>query len=140
MKKTKKILTILFWTLLLTSVIIAVIFETGIMESGYLATQESNTEFILTIIIELLTLAVIPLSLKLFRFKSVKQSLIAGRETALVKWGTIRISMLLLLLLLNVILYYLFMNTSFAYMALIVIICLPFIYPSMDRCLIEVEE
>lgn len=140
MKKTKNILTILFWTLLLTSVIIAVIFETGIMESGYLATQESNTEFILTIIIELLTLAVIPLSLKLFRFKSVKQSLIAGRETALVKWGTIRISMLLLLLLLNVILYYLFMNTSFAYMALIVIICLPFIYPSMDRCLIEVEE
>lgn len=140
MKKTKNILTILFWTLLLTSVIIAVIFETGIMESGYLATQESNTEFILTIIIELLTLAVIPLSLKLFRFKSVKQSLIAGRETALVKWGTIRISMLLLLLLLNVILYYQFMNTSFAYMALIVIICLPFIYPSMDRCLIEVEE
>lgn len=140
MKKTKNILTILFWTLLLTSVIIAVIFETGIMESGYLATQESNAEFILTIIIELLTLAVIPLSLKLFRFKSVKQSLIAGRETALVKWGTIRISMLLLLLLLNVILYYQFMNTSFAYMALIVIICLPFIYPSMDRCLIEVEE
>jgi len=140
MKRTKNILTILFWTLLAMSAIITLLFETGIMETGYMAAKKGNAEFILTVVFELLTLSIVPLSLKLFRFRFIKQNLVAGRETALAKWGMIRMTMLLLLLLLNVILYYMFMNTSFAYMALIILICLPFIYPSMDRCLSEVEE
>lgn len=140
MKQTKNILTILFWSLLSISAIIVLLFETDIMESGILAAKEGNAEFIITVVFELVTLAVVPLSLKMFQFKFIKKSLITGRENALAKWGMIRIAMLLFLLLLNVILYYLFMNTSFAYMALIALICLPFIYPSMDRCVSEVEE
>lgn len=140
MKQTKNILTILFWSLLSISAIIVLLFETDIMESGILAAKEGNAEFIITVVFELVTLAVVPLSLKMFQFKFIKKSLITGRENALAKWGMIRIAMLLFLLLLNVILYYLFMNMSFAYMALIALICLPFIYPSMDRCVSEVEE
>ena len=36
-------------------------------------------------------------------------------------------------LLMNTLLYYIFMNTAFGYMALILLICLPFIYPATRK-------
>ena len=41
---------------------------------------------------------------------------------------------------LNTVLYYLFMNTTFGYMAIILAICLPFVYPSEARCEAETES
>jgi hypothetical protein len=55
-------------------------------------------------------------------------------EEALLKWGVLRLSMLEVPLILNTICYYLFLNTSFGYMAIILLLCLPFVFPSRERC------
>jgi len=32
------------------------------------------------------------------------------------------------------------MNPAFGYMAIIQLLCLPFVYPSLNRCIAETEE
>ena len=62
------------------------------------------------------------------------------KEQALLKWGLIRLILLELPMLCNTLFYYQFMNTTFGYMAIIQLLCLPFVVPTMGRCLAEVEE
>ena len=140
MKQVKNTLTWLFWTALATAILIAVVFETDAIEPGMLAGTSANGEFIVTTLMELLTLASVPLALKLFRFKKIHSDLTARKAEALRTWGLLRLGLLALLLIANTLLYYIYMNTAFGYMALIIVVCLPFIYPSMDRCLTETEE
>ena len=140
MKQVKNTLSVLFWTSLAIAVAIAIVYETECLEPGLLAGAPSNGEFIVTTLMELLTLASVPLALKLFRFHHIHEDLATRKEPALRKWGLIRLSLLSVLLIANTLLYYIYMNTAFGYMALIILICLPFVYPSMDRCLTETEE
>ena len=56
------------------------------------------------------------------------------------KLGMLRLSLLLIPMQVNTLLYYLYMNPAFGYMAIILLLCLPFVYPSMNRCLDETTE
>ena len=47
--------------------------------------------------------------------------------------------MLLLPLWADTLLYYLYMNTTFGYLGIILVLCLPFVYPSESRCEAETE-
>ena len=49
-------------------------------------------------------------------------------------WGFVRLAMLAFLVIVNVACYYLYMNASFGYMAIIAAICMLFVYPSLGRC------
>jgi hypothetical protein len=69
----------------------------------------------------------------------VHNDLLQRQETALMKWGQCRLAMLALPLFMNVLFYYLFMNTTFGYMGIILLLCMPFVYPSMNRCRAELE-
>jgi len=89
---------------------------------------------------ELLTVILIPLALRLFKFKKIATDLSERKQAALVWWGTIRIEMLALPLLANTLLYYLYMSTTFGYMAIILLICMVFIYPSKDKCYFETRD
>ena len=140
MKKTKNLLTITFWSNLTVALVIAVLFETDILPAGFAAGINNSAEMVVTMLMELLTLALIPLSLKLFKLKPVNRALVNRKAQALLPWGTLRLCLLFGLLLANSLLYYIYMNTAFGYMALIVVLCLPFVYPSMDRCLTETER
>ena len=51
----------------------------------------------------------------------------------------LNLQLLLLPLLVNTLLYYMYANVAFGYMAIILVIVLPFVYPSMERCMSEVE-
>jgi len=140
MKQVKNILAALFWTALTMAVLTAVVFESDIVEPGVLAGVSANGEFLVTTLMELLTLASVPLALKLFRFKKVHSDLVTRKAPALRTWGLLRLGVLGGLLVVNTLLYYIYMNTAFGYMALILVVCLPFVYPSMDRCIAETEE
>ena len=94
----------------------------------------------MTIMMELLTLGFAFLALRLFKFEKIKNDLVSRKETALKKWGTIRLALLGAPLLIDTLLYYTYMKATFGYLALILVLCLPFVYPSMDRCLSETEE
>ena len=140
MKNVKNTLTVLLWTVLALALIVVVLFETDVLMFGYYAGSGQQAEFLLTTMMELLTLAVIPLALKLFKFKRVHADLVSRKAEALRKWGLLRLLMLLVPLLVNTLLYYAYANVAFGYMAIILVIVLPFVYPSMQRCQSETEE
>lgn len=140
MKKVKNTLTVLLWTVLALALIVVVLFETDVLMFGYYAGSGEQAEFLLTTMMELLTLAVIPLALKLFKFPRVHADLVSRKAEALRKWGLLRLLMLLVPLLVNTLLYYAYANVAFGYMAIILVIVLPFVYPSLERCQSETEE
>ncbi len=129
----------LFWGSIVLAVLLAVLFETGLMPKAVwqdYASQEVMTRMIM----ELVTLAMIPLSLYLFKFGHVHADLLKRKEKALNLWGVLRLLMLLVPMIMNTLLYYMFMQTTYGYMAIILLICLPFVYPSLGRCKADTEE
>lgn len=138
MKRTQSILTIEIAAFVVAALIVVVLFESNTLLEGSLADSKTN-EFLVVTAMELLTLCTVPLALRLFKFKSVERSLKENGQQALLKWGTIRIMLIVVPMLLNVILFYLFGNVAFGYMAIILFLCLFFIYPTKSRCEAETE-
>ena len=114
------------------AVVIAALYELDILPSG-MFTGRAQDEFLSTISMELITIVFIPVALRLFKTKDVEKRLEEGDIKAFRKWGLVRILMITVPLVLNTLLYYSFMNTTFGYMALILLICLPFIYPASRK-------
>ena len=114
------------------AVVIAALYELDIQPSGMMAGRPQD-EFLSTISMELITIVFIPVALRLFKTKDVEKRLEEGNIKAFRKWGLVRILMITIPLVLNTLLYYSFMNTTFGYMALILLICLPFIYPASRK-------
>ena len=119
--------------------LMVLLYETEMLAPGTLLFS-SDFVFLMQVIMEFLTIAVIPLALKLFAFKAVKRKLVNGKGSALLPWGTARINMLCLPMLVNTFMYYQTMSPAFGYMAIILFLCVFFVYPSMARCVSETED
>ena len=91
-------------------------------------------------IMEVATLACVFLALRLFKFKQIHQALVTEKAPALLKFGIIRLMLLELPMLSNTLFYYMYMNTTFGYLAIILLLCLPFVVPTMNRCIAETTE
>ena len=139
MKAISQKLTIVCLLFLALSIALVVLYEIGTLESGLLA-DDKQSEFILTFIMELLSLGAAFLGLRLFKFASVHNELIARREPAMWKWGLIRLLILEVPMLADTLLYYIYMNTTFGYLGIMLLLCLPFVFPSKSRCEDEVSE
>ncbi len=137
MKRTMRILKVELFVAVIISLIIVALYETLQLPVG-VAESNKNLEFILTCIMELFTICFIPLSLRLFKFSKVQQALKSSPKKSLLFWGSIRMSLLTVPMVINTIMYYLFQNVAFGYMAIVGLICLIFIYPSWGRCMSEV--
>lgn len=133
MEKVSSILKKLFYGILAVALLIVVVFETELLTPGSLGGDKA-AEFPILTAMELLTVCLIPFSLYLFRVKSVRQNLLAAPAQSMLTWGFVRMAMLAFLLVVNVVCYYLYMNASFGYMAIIAAISMLFIYPSIGRC------
>ncbi len=138
MKQTRNILMGFFLGALLLTGLIVVLFETNTLEQGT-AVGNSQVEFVLTVAMELLSLGQIWLALRLFKMKVVKQDLIRRKADALRKWGVLRLMLLDIPMVFNALFYELFLNTTFGYLAIILLICHPFVYPSLARCESEIS-
>lgn len=124
----------MFFIPIILSLAFAIANETGLVPAGEGIREGSKTaEIIITAVMELITIANIPLALRLFRFKSVAEAL-KGSPENLLRFGTIRMTMLTTPLLINTVLYYLFLSTAFGYLAIILLLSMIFIYPSESRC------
>ena len=139
MEKTRNILMMCFWWWLSVAIIIVVLYEGELLETGML-TEDTSMEFVLTTLMELLSLAAVFVGLRMFKKKRIHDDLTTRKALALRFWGLIRLCIIGLPLSLNVLFYYLCMNTTFGYMAIIMALCLPFVYPTLNRCLTETEE
>lgn len=140
MVSTKKILMFTIWSSVIFCAAIIVLFESHLLKTGFLA-DDTQLLFILSTVMQLLTICIIPVALRLFKFKAISQRLTTGAEEMraqqLRKWGLVRLDMLILPMQLNLLAYYLTDVVGFAYMAIILALSLFFVYPSMDRCLRE---
>ena len=139
MKRTQRILMGFFITTIVVVVALVVLFETDVIASGLLA-GDNQTEFVFTTMMELITLGFAFLSLRLFKFRAIRADLFARKETALQKWGVLRLMLIQGPLWFNTLLYYLYMSPTFGYLAIILALCLPFVYPSMSRCVADTTE
>lgn len=139
MKSISKYLTLIYILLAALTLAVIMVFETEMLESGSMA-GENQSEFIFTFVMELVSLGAAFLGLRLFKFKAVHDDLIARQEPAMMKWGTIRLLILEVPMLADTLLYYMYMNTTFGYLAIILLLCLPFVFPSLNRCLSETSE
>lgn len=129
----------MFWGLLAVVFTIVAVFESGIAAMGML-TGDKGMEFVLMTVMELLTVVMIPVALRLFKTRRVSEDLGRRKEAALMSWGAARMLMLGCPLVINTLLYYLFMQTTFGYLAIIILICMVFVYPGRDRCDYEVKS
>lgn len=127
--KYKKLL-MLFWVMIIIPVIVAILYETDMLLGGdFAGNGYESTEFIVTIVMELLTLVSIPSALRLFKMAGKK----ICDATSLSRYSLIRMAMLIVPLWGNTLLYYLFMNATFGYMAIITLIAMVFVYPPKQQ-------
>ena len=138
MKRISKYLTCLYMLFAALTLAVIILYETDILESGIMA-AEKQSEFLLTALMELISLGAAFLGLRLFKFRIVHDDLINRQEPAMMKWGTIRLLILEVPMLADTLLYYIYMNTTFGYLGIILVLCLPFVYPSKSRCEAETE-
>lgn len=139
LKQTQKILMVNFWFILIVTLLLVLLYETDFLEPTNLA-SDVNLVFFLQIVMELVTIVAIPVALKLFSLKAIRSKLVKGKGAALLSWGTARLNMLCLPMLVNTFLYYQTMSPAFGYMAIILFLCLFFIYPSKARCYVEIDD
>ncbi|MBP1540234.1 MAG: hypothetical protein ILA29_07790 [Prevotella sp.] len=120
---------------------IVILFETELILPGSLALNTRQC-FVVATIMELLTIVIIPFALRLFKFKKIN-SLLTDEDQRwenLLSYGTMRILMLSVPMIVNTLCYYLFMSTAFAYLAIILFLCMFFVYPSVDKCVAETTK
>jgi len=133
MEKVSNRLKTLFFGQIAVAIVLVVVFETGIALPGAWAGNEAR-EFVLLTAMELLTVALLPLALYLFRLKPVARRLKGDDGHELWRWGLLRLLMIGAPLVVNVLCHELTANASFAYLAIICAIVLCFVYPSKARC------
>lgn len=138
MKKTKNILMAEFVISVIISLMIVILFETDLfVDFKGLYAGFKQEEFVWLSVMELITVSVIPLSLKMMKIKRIKSYLTKDSALTpqhLLNIGSFRMLMLTLPMLANVLLYYLYWQTTFGYMAFILFFCLFFIFPTSGRC------
>ena len=138
MKETKNLLMGVYVAGIVLPLVIVCLYETEVVVPGLLA-MDKQSEFLMTFLMELMTLGCAFLALRLFKFEKIHQELISAKAVALRNWGVIRLVMLLFPLWADTLLYYIYMNTTFGYLGIILVLCLPFVYPSLSRCEAETE-
>ena len=137
LSEVKKGLMKYFITMIVICLIIVVLFETGALNywKGEYASME-KFEFIMLTAMEIITIASIPFALKFLKFKFIqkKYNLAEDRVQKYKELALLRMEVLILPMIINIFCYYLFAQPSFGYMAIIVLVCLCFISPTMSRC------
>ena len=125
MKRTQHILFISAVVPLTIVALAVVLFETDLLPCGVLRGQQVDFEFVAAVAMEILTIASIPLALKLFKLRAVAKRL--RTPQALLCLGSLRLAMLTVPMVVNTLLYYLFMNVAFGYLAIILALCIFFV-------------
>ena len=139
MKAVSKQLLVFYTAHVLMALVIIVLFETDVLPAGVKA-DDKQSEFVLTALMEIVSLGAAFMGLRLFKFKAIHNDLVSRKETAMWKWGMTRLLILEAPMVINTLLYYIYMNTTFGYMGIMLLLCLPFVFPSLSRCLAETSE
>ncbi len=131
-KKSVRTLRIQLWGQVLFCFLLILLFETGQAASGPMA-DDKVLNYYVAIPMELITICLIPVALRLMKFRRVKEQIARNPLAAVRTWSIIRIDLICFPMILNCMFYYVFMNVAFGYMGIIALLCLPMINPTERR-------
>ena len=126
MKKVSQQLIAFYTAQIALALVIVVLFELDMLPTGIMA-DDKQTDFLLTATMEIVSLGAAFLGLRLFKFEVVSKNLVERKEKAMWKWGMTRLLILEAPMVINTLLYCIFMYTTFGYLAIILLLCLPFV-------------
>ena len=137
MKRIQNILQINYFLNLIIVLLWIVLNENDVFNIVGSAHENTNSDFLSASIMEVITICFIPVSLRLFKIGAIRQA-IKDDKTPLLNtffaYSLVRLEMLLMPMLVNAVLYYVFMNVAFGYMAIILFLSTLFIFPTQERC------
>ena len=136
-----KILRGMYLMLWILPILWCVLYETGILTDGIFC-GDARMEYMLQTVCILLTICLIPLSLRLFNLNLVKHIKELPLEEALKsyrRWSEIRLLLLCVPVLLNTSFYYLTLNTTGVFCASMVLIASFFCLPTESRIINELD-
>ena len=129
---TIKFLRAIFFCELLTAALLAAIFETGMLDNSQLA-EPAGRAYLLEIAGVALTVASIPLAMKLMHFETVRRA-IKDNEANYRTWSSVRLILLYASLGYNLLMYYLLgFDVTCGYLALMTVVAFFFVWPSRGR-------
>ena len=140
MKKILFRLKIEYVAIWFAAILLVILFESDCLLPGGFAGEDRIVYLAQTLSI-LITLGCIPLALKLFSIDFIRKRLSvkndSNRLVAYRFWSEVRMCLLVFPLIVNLLLYYLTMEISSAYCALIVVLAMLFCWPSEVRLVNE---
>ena len=139
MKKVSKQLMAFYIAQIALALVVVVLFELDVLPVGVMA-DDKQSDFIFTALMEIVSLGAAFLGLRLFKFKAIHDDLVKRQEKAMWKWGMVRLIILEAPMVIDTLLYYIYMNTTYGYLAIIMLLTLPFVFPSENRCIAETSE
>lgn len=117
-KQVQRILLTNFFFMVVVALLLVGLYEMEILAPTDMA-SDATLMFVILTMMELVTIVVIPVALKLFSLKAIHRKLVNQKGDALLPWGTARLNMLCLPMLVNTFMYYQTMSPAFGYMAII---------------------
>ena len=137
MKRIQKILLLNYLFSLGLALLWVVLNENDVFEFVGTLHTDANSDFMLTSVMEIITICSIPIALRLFKFGTIREAVRKDNSqlhSTFLAFSLVRLDMLLVPMLVNAVLYYLFMNVAFGYMAIILFLACFFVFPSQERC------
>ncbi len=130
---TTKILRLFFAAEILAPILVAIIFESGLVELDSLSGSDALVTYCMQMVGIVLTIGIIPFALKMMKLSFVKRR-IQLSEQEYCRWSIIRIAILAVPLFYNTLAYYLLeFEPTCGYLALIVLVAFCFVWPSDGR-------
>lgn len=112
---------------LLVAAVIAALCETGMV---VLYSSVGDMEQYWTVLLmELITIVLLPLAAFLLKMRGVRADIKKYGATALLRWSLLRLCMVGLPIVANTVLYYVFVNVSFGYLAIMGAVFMAFVRP-----------
>ncbi len=140
MKKTRNRLMALYCSFLAIATLLYILGEFLQVDMVLFIDASKQTTFVCSTLMILFTVALLPTALRLFKTIRIKADLVARKEQALAQWGTLRLCIIGLLLVVNTALYFAFaFDTTYGYLAVVVLLCMPFVVPTMSRCQADIS-
>ncbi len=136
-EKFVKVERLIFWYMMLVNVCFFLAIDLFLLDFGAFFTDEPQLEFIAQSVMILFTLGIIFVALRLFRFEWVKKRI--AKDT-IARYHDLAAARMILCggtAIFNLIFYWFFVNTSFLWLYVIILLSFAFIYPSKERFLNE---
>lgn len=139
MERVKNILLIIYINTFVMAALFIIVGEVDVFQVVGTLADDKNCEFVVTTVMELITICAIPLALRMMKFGPVRRIVRKESVDGYQKVAVIRLAILEFVVIVNILFYYFFMNVAFAYMSIIGAISLAFVTPTLQRCMAEYD-